>query len=51
MVGDDPLEFDGLKFTKTPEESRALNEVEEPSIIISASGMCDVRKNKTPFKT
>lgn len=43
--GDNPLEFAGLKFTKTAEESRALNEIEEPSIIISASGMCDVRKN------
>ena len=25
--GDNPLEFDGLKFTKTAEESKALNEV------------------------
>jgi len=43
--GDNPLEFNGLKFTKTAEESKALNETSEPSIIISASGMCDVRKN------
>jgi len=48
--GDNPLEFDGLKFTRTAEESKALNEIGEPSIIISASGMCDVRKNKTSFK-
>ena len=41
--GDDPLEFNGLKFTRTAEESKALNESGEASIIISASGMCDVR--------
>lgn len=41
--GDDPLEFNGLQFTRTPEESKSLNENETPMIIISASGMCDVR--------
>ena len=41
--GDDPLEFNGLKFTRTADESKALNESGEASIIISASGMCDVR--------
>lgn len=35
--GDNPLEFPGLKFTKTADESKALNENPEPSIIISAS--------------
>ena len=50
-AGDNPLEFTGLRFTKTAEESKALNDISEPSIIISASGMCDVRKNKTSFKT
>ena len=49
--GDDPLEFNGLQFTRTAEESKALNETGEPMIIISASGMCDVRKNKAPLKT
>ena len=49
--GDDPLEFKGLQFTKTAEESKALNETGEPMIVISASGMCDVRKNQTSLKT
>ena len=44
-AGDNPLEFDGLRFTRTAEESKALNDIQEPKIIISASGMCDVRKN------
>ncbi len=35
--GDNPLEFPGLKFTKTADESKELNEDKRPSIIISAS--------------
>jgi len=37
MKGDNPLEFPGLKFTRTADESKALNEDVHPSIIISAS--------------
>ncbi len=48
--GDNPLEFDGLKFTKSAEESKALNESTEPCIIISASGMCDVGRIKHHLK-
>ena len=48
--GDNPLDFDGLKFTRTAEESKALNEMKEPSIIISASGMCDVGRIKHHLK-
>ena len=44
--GDHPLDFPGLKFTPTADESKALNESNEPSIIISASGMCDVGRIK-----
>ena len=48
--GDNPLEFDGLKFTKTVEESVALNENTKPCIIMSASGMCDAGRIKHHLK-
>ena len=48
--GDNPLEFPGLQFTVTAEESKALNEREEPCIIISASGMCEVGRIKHHLK-
>ena len=48
--GDNPLEFPGLKFTKTAEESKQLNEKNESSIIISASGMCEVGRIKHHLK-
>ena len=48
--GDNPLEFPGLKFTMTADESKALNEDPTPSIIISASGMCDVGRIKHHLK-
>lgn len=48
--GDNPLDFDGLKFTMTADESKALNESKVPSIIISASGMCEVGRIKHHLK-
>jgi len=48
--GDNPLDFPGLKFTRTPEESKALNEKKESMIIISASGMCDAGRIKHHLK-
>lgn len=48
--GNNPLEFPGLQFTQTAEESKALNEKNESSIIISASGMCEVGRIKHHLK-
>ena len=50
LRGDNPLEFPGLKFTMTAEESKALNEDPTPSVIISASGMCEVGRIKHHLK-
>jgi len=49
-MGDNPLEFPGLRFAQTADESKALNEDPEPSIIISASGMCEVGRIKHHLK-
>ena len=48
--GDNPLEFPGLQFTRTAEESKELNEMNKPAIIISASGMCEVGRIKHHLK-
>lgn len=37
----DPFGFGRLRYTRTVEESKAINEVREPCIVISASGMCE----------
>lgn len=39
--GVNPLDFPGLKFIETPEQSMALNDLRGPMIIIAASGMCE----------
>jgi metallo-beta-lactamase family protein len=38
--GDNPIRFSSLQFTQSTEQSRALNSLDGPLIIISASGMC-----------
>jgi metallo-beta-lactamase family protein len=37
----DPFGFRGLRYMRTVEESKLLNDMEGPMIIISASGMCE----------
>ncbi|MEP7317355.1 MAG: MBL fold metallo-hydrolase, partial [Panacibacter sp.] len=42
----DPFDFNQLHFIKTVEESKRLNDLREPCIIISASGMADAGRIK-----
>ncbi|HHX44672.1 MAG TPA: MBL fold metallo-hydrolase [Chloroflexi bacterium] len=37
----DPFGFSELDYLRRPEESKALNDRQEPMVIISASGMCE----------
>ena len=47
LSGDnDPFDFKGLRFTKGVEESKMLNYLNEPCVIISASGMADAGRVK-----
>ncbi len=41
LGGENPLEIPGIRYTRTTEESKAINEDTRPGIIVSASGMCD----------
>lgn len=49
-AGDDPLEFPGLRLTRSVEESKELNEMDRPAVIISASGMCTAGRIKHHLK-
>jgi metallo-beta-lactamase family protein len=42
----DPFDFRGLRFIKSVEESKMLNYLNEPCVIISASGMADAGRVK-----
>jgi metallo-beta-lactamase family protein len=50
MNGDDPLKFANLVFTKSTEESQALNNNSDPKIVISASGMCEAGRIRHHLK-
>ncbi len=48
--GINPLWFDGIKITETPEESKNINFDETPKVIISASGMCEAGRVRHHLK-
>ncbi|MBK5262939.1 MAG: MBL fold metallo-hydrolase, partial [Peptostreptococcaceae bacterium] len=50
LAGDNPLDFKNLKFTRTTDESKALNLDENSKIIISASGMCEAGRIRHHLK-
>jgi metallo-beta-lactamase family protein len=39
--GIDPFGWEGLKYTRTVQESKALNDLHVPFIVMAASGMCE----------
>lgn len=41
LSGDYPFAFPKLKFTQSVEESKRINELDGPMIVIAASGMCE----------
>lgn len=40
-AGEDPFDIPGLTFTQSTAESQAINALDGPAVIISASGMCN----------
>jgi metallo-beta-lactamase family protein len=52
----DPFGFSMLRYTRSPEESKKLNTLDGPAIIIAASGMCETGRilhhiaNHGPFE-
>jgi metallo-beta-lactamase family protein len=50
LTDSDPFDFPGLRFIHTADESKQLNLMPEPCIIISASGMADAGRIKHHIK-
>lgn len=48
--GENPLAFPGLHLALTTQESMAINDDEEPKVILSASGMCDAGRIRHHIK-
>lgn len=48
--GVNPLRFDGLKTSVSSEESKAINYIDKPIVIISASGMCEAGRIRHHLK-
>ncbi len=48
--GINPIRFPGLHIAVTSDESRAINTMEQPKVIISASGMCEAGRIRHHLK-
>ncbi len=48
--GINPIKFDGLKVAVTSDESRLINSINTPKVIISASGMCEAGRVRHHLK-
>ncbi len=48
--GINPIRFDGLKVAVTSDESKMINFIEKPKVIISASGMCEAGRIRHHLK-
>lgn len=50
QAGINPLQFDGLKICVSSEDSKAINFIDKPKVIISASGMCEAGRIRHHLK-
>ena len=50
LKGDNPLDFPNLRFTRSTQDSMALNGNKTPKVIISASGMCEAGRIRHHLK-
>ncbi|MDD7512233.1 MAG: MBL fold metallo-hydrolase [Peptostreptococcaceae bacterium] len=50
LKGDNPLDFQNLRFTRSTAESQSLNMDKSPKVIISASGMCEAGRIRHHLK-
>ena len=50
LSGDHPLDFKGLHYSRTSDESKLINVDTVPKVIISASGMCDAGRIRHHLK-
>ncbi len=46
QAGEPPFRFPGLRLTRSVEESKAINDLTEPAIIMASSGMCTAGRIK-----
>jgi metallo-beta-lactamase family protein len=49
-AGDDPFSLPRLRYTSSTDESRRINEIDGPAVVISASGMCNAGRIRHHLK-